>query len=95
MSKLGEHETSGGFGVEKKEGGVEIFNEFLKGFLGSCNSGIGQLIIPHFGKGYSSSLAHFVECKSDLSFVSVVDGGVNVEVCADGLHPAHDVGRFS
>ena len=41
------------------------------------------------------SLTHLVECKGDLSLVRVVDGSINVEICADGFHPAHGVGRFS
>ena len=86
---------SSGFGVEREEGGVEVFNEFLEGFLGSSNSGVGQFIIQHFREGYSSSLANFVDCKSDLLFISVVDGCVDEEVCTDGFHPVHGVGRFS
>ena len=41
LSELGEFEMSGSFGIEREEGGVEIFNEFLEGFLGGGNGGVG------------------------------------------------------
>ena len=41
LSKFGEFKTSGGFGVEREESGVEIFDEFCKGFLSASNGGVG------------------------------------------------------
>ena len=95
LSELGELETSGGFGIERKEDGVEVFSKLLKGFLGGSNSGIGYFIVLHFREGYPSSFAHPVECESGLLFISDIDGHVNEEVCADDFHPAHGIGRFS
>ena len=95
LSELGELKASGGLGIEREEGGVEVFDEFLKGFLGDRNSGVGQFIIPHLREGYSSSFAHLVECKCDLSFIRVIDGRIDEEVCTDGFHPAHGISRLS
>ena len=41
LSELHEFETSGSFGIEREEGGVEIFNEFLESFLGGGDGGVG------------------------------------------------------
>ena len=41
LSKFGEFKTSCGFGVEREESGVEIFDEFRKGFLSASDGGVG------------------------------------------------------
>ena len=41
LSELGEFKTSGSFGIKREEGGVEIFDEFLEGFLIGSNGGVG------------------------------------------------------
>ena len=41
LSELGELKPSRGFGVEREEGGVEIFDEFLKRFLSASDGGVG------------------------------------------------------
>ena len=41
LSELGEFKMSGGLGIEREEGGVEVFSELLKGFLSGSDSDIG------------------------------------------------------
>ena len=94
LGEFGELEVSCGLGMEREEGRVEVLNELIKGFLGSSNSSVGQLIVPHFREGYSLSFAHYVECKCDFPFISVIDGCIDKEICADGFHPVHGIGGF-
>ena len=49
-----------GFDVEWVKGGVKVLSELFKSFLGVSDGGVSQLIIPSFGIGGSSPIAHIV-----------------------------------
>ena len=95
LGEFGKFKASSGFGVKGEKGGVEVFNELVKGFLSRDNSSVGHLIVPHFGEGNSSSFAHLVEHCHDFPFIDSIDRCIDVEVRFDGFHPAHGVGGFS
>ena len=73
LGEFSEFEASGGLGVEGEEGGIEVFDELVKGFLGGSNSSVSHFVIPHFRKGDSSFFAHSIEHSCDLSFISVIE----------------------
>ena len=95
LGEFSEFEVSSGLGVKGEEGGIKVFGEFVKGFLGTGNGSISHFVIPHFGEGDSPALAYLVEHGRDFPFIGVVERRVDKEVCFDSSHPTHGISRFS
>ena len=89
-----EFKVGSGLSIKRKNGGVEVFDKLVEGFLSGGDDSVGHFVIPHFREGDSLSFAHFVKHSRDLSFICVVDGRVDVEVWIDGFHPALGICRF-
>jgi hypothetical protein len=95
LNQFGKFVSRCGLGVKGEEGGLKVFLEFGKGLLGGRNVRVEHSIVPHVGKGYSSSLAHLVQCCNDLVVVCGVNGRVKDKVGLYGLDPSHGICGFS
>ena len=86
---------SSGLSVKGEEHFFEVFGEFVERFQGRGDSGVGHLVIPHFGEGGTSSFAHLVEHGHDLIVLGGVQCGVYCEVGLHGLAPSWSIRGFS
>ena len=62
--------------VEWVEGGFKVLGEFVKGLLGIRDGGISHSVVPGFGVGGSSSIAHLVQGSHNLGGIGRVQGVV-------------------
>ena len=58
LNKFSEVRVGSGFDVEGIEGGLEVFSEFIEGFLFGVNGGIRHFVIPHFQEVNASVISH-------------------------------------
>ena len=63
LNEFSKVRVGSGFDVEGVEGSLEVFGEFIEGFLFGINGGIGHLVIPHFWEVNASTLTHPVQGK--------------------------------
>ena len=78
----------GDLSVKGVEGGFEVGDKFVKGFLRGGNGGISHLVIPGFSIGSSSSSTHLVQGGHDFGGIRGVEGGVQNEICLHSFNPS-------